>query len=179
MQEVWKDIPGYEGRYQASTEGRIRSVSHRVRLVAHGKETTRLMQGRVLRPGRYCKSGHVSVVLGHGAGGSPVHRLVALTFLGPAPDGCEVCHNDGDPTNNALSNLRYDTRSENIKDVLRQGGRWRRLTREDVQEIREMLKNGCGGAEIAKRFSISQNCVSAIKTGRAFGWLNTERFQST
>lgn len=171
MQEIWKDIPGYEGRYQASTEGRIRSVTHRVRLVVRGKETTRLMQGRVLRPGRYSKSGHVSVVLGHGAGGSPVHQLVALTFLGPAPNDCEVCHNDGDPANNALSNLRYDTRSENIKDVLRQGGRWRKLTREDVQEIREMLKNGYKGKEIADCFSISQNCVSAIKTGRTFGWL--------
>lgn len=170
MQEIWKDIPGYEGRYQASTAGQIRSVTHRVRVVAHGTEATRLMQGRVLRPGR-CKSGHVSVVLGHGAVGSPVHQLVALTFLGPAPNGCEVCHNDGDPTNNALSNLRYDTRSENIKDVLRQGRRWRKLTGEDVQAIRRLLKNGCKGKEIADRFSISQNSVSAIKTGRTFGWL--------
>ena len=171
MAEIWKDIPGYEGRYQASTEGRIRSVDHRVRLVAHGTETTRLMRGRVLRPGRNSKSGHVYVMLGHGAAGSPVHQLIARTFLGPVPNGCEVCHNDGDPRNNTVENLRYDTRSENIKDVVRQGRPWRKLNDKDVREIREMLGRGCTGAEIARAFSVSPNCVSCIKTGRTFAWL--------
>lgn len=169
--EVWKDIPGYEGRYQASSEGRIRSVTRRVRLVAHGTETTRLSKGQILRPGK-ARSGHVSVVLGHGAAGSQVHQLVAMTFLGPCPDGCEVCHNDGNPENNALSNLRYDTRSENIKDVIRQGGRWRKLNAEDVREIREMLSRGFTGAEIARSFCISQSQVSKIKLGRCFAWLD-------
>ena len=171
MTEIWKDIPGYEGRYQASSEGRIRSVDHRTRVVAHGTETTRLVKGRVLRPGRYCKAGHLSVVLGHGAPGSPVHQLIALTFLGPAPDKCEVCHNDGNPSNNALYNLRYDTRSENIKDVIRQGGIWRKLSAEDVYEIRDMLGKGYTGAEIARIFHISPTHVSSIKRGRAYAWL--------
>lgn len=169
--EVWKDIPGYEGRYQASTAGRIRSVDHRVRVVAHGTEATRLVRGRILRPGAYERSGHLSVVLGHGAIGSPVHQLVMLTFIGPAPEGCEVCHNDGNPKNNALENLRYGTRSDNIKDVILQGGRWRKLNADDVREIREMLKKGYTGTEIARIFSVSTNCISSIKTGRTFGWL--------
>ena len=170
MAEIWKDIPGYEGLYQASTEGRIRSVDHRVRLVAHGKETTRLSPGRVLRPGGR-KDGHLSVMLGHNAHGSQVHQLVMLTFVGPAPEGCEVCHNDGNPANNALENLRYDTRSENIKDVVRQGGRWRKLNAEDVREIREMLGRGYTGAEIARAFCISQAQISKIKLRRCFAWL--------
>ena len=169
--EIWKDIPGYEGRYQASTAGRIRSVDHRVRLVAHGKETTRLSPGRVLRPGR-CKSGHVSVVLGHKAHGSPVHQLIMLTFVGPVPEGCEVCHNDGNPANNALENLRYDTRSENIKDVVRQGGRWRKLSADDVRAIRRRLNDGEPGSAIARDFEISHQQISHIKHGRAFGWLS-------
>ena len=90
MGEKWRDIPGYEGKYQASTKGRVRSLTRRVRVVAHGTEATRVTRGRVLRPGRYCKSGHLSVVLGHGASGSPVHRLVALTFLGPPPEEFSV-----------------------------------------------------------------------------------------
>lgn len=170
--EIWKDIPGYEGRYQASTDGRIRSVDHRVRVVAHGTEATRLVRGRVLRPGKYCKAGHVSVVLGHGEPGVPVHQLIALTFLGPAPDKCEVCHNDGNPGNNALRNLRYDTRSENIKDVIRQGGVWRKLSAEDVHEIREMIGRGYTGVEIAKAFCITPGHVSAIKNGRVYAWLD-------
>ena len=169
--EVWKDIPGYEGKYQASTKGRIRSLTRRVRVVAHGTEATRITRGRVLRPGRYCKSGHLSVVLGHGASGSPVHRLVALTFLGPPPVGCVVCHKDGDPTNNAIENLRYDTRAENIKDVIRQGGRWRKLTAKDVLQIRKKLESGKKGSEIAKEFSVSEYTISSIKHRRTFARL--------
>lgn len=168
--EIWKDIPGYEGRYQASTEGRIRSVDRRVRLVAHGTETTRPVKGQILRPGGG-KDGHLSVVLGHGAHGSLVHQLVMLTFVGPPPAGMEVCHNDGNPANNALKNLRYDTRSENIKDVLRQGGRWRKLSANDVREIRRRLSNGEKGSVIARDVGLSHAQVSKIKLGRAYAWL--------
>lgn len=170
MTEEWKDIPGYEGRYQASTLGRIRSLDRRVRVVAHGTEATRLIKGRVLRPGVFEKSGHVSVVLGHGANGSPVHQLVALTFIGPRPEGMDICHNDGNPKNNAVSNLRYDTRSENNKDVLRQGKRWRKLNLADVDKIREMLAQGMRGREIAKIYGVSDQIICAIKKGRTFGW---------
>ena len=169
--EEWRDIPGYEGRYQASTEGRIRSLNRYVRVVAHGTEAKRLVKGRVLRPGRYCKSGHVSVVLGHGAPGSPVHQLVALAFLGPKPEGMEVCHTDGDPKNNAASNLRYDTRRENILDKFRQGGAHKILTVNDAVEIRRMLKEGHSSAEIAKIFNVSRACISDLKRGRTFSWL--------
>lgn len=168
MTEEWKDIPGYEGRYQASTMGRIRSLDRRVRVVCHGKEATRLMRGRVLRPGK-CRTGHVSVVLGNKANGSPVHKLVALTFIGPRPDGCEICHNDGDPTNNAVSNLRYDTRAENNKDITRQGKRHLKI--EDIKSIRLELKEGKRGRIIAKKYGVSEQTICAIKNGRAYGWV--------
>lgn len=123
MEEIWKDIPGYEGWYQASNMGRIRSVDRLVRGVCHhtGKAFYRKAKGKILRPVRYCKCGHVSVVLGHGAAGSPVHRLIMKTFAGEAPEGMEVLHKNGDPTDNRLENLRYGTRTENILDVYRQG----------------------------------------------------------
>lgn len=111
--EIWKDIPGYEGRYQVSDEGRVRSLPHRVRLVARGKETTRLSPGRLLRPGRKT-SGHVTVALGKG-NSRQVHQLVLESFLGPRPDGCEVLHLNHDPADNRLVNLRYGSRSENLK----------------------------------------------------------------
>lgn len=169
--EIWKDIPGYEGRYQASTEGRIRSVDHRVRLVAHGTETTRLMKGRILRPGGR-KDGHLSVVLGHGAHGSQVHQLVMLTFVGPPPAGTEVCHNDGNPANNALENLRYDTRSENIRDEYRAGRPPKGKTDiAIVREIRRRLSNGEKGSVIARDVGLSHTQVSKIKLGRTYAWL--------
>ena len=50
-----------------------------------------------------------------------VHSLVAESFIGPRPEGMEVCHNDGDPTNNHLDNLRYGTSSGNELDKVRHG----------------------------------------------------------
>ena len=171
--EIWKDIPGYEGRYQASTDGRIRSVDRLVRGKCHytGKDFYRRMKGRILRPGQFCKNGHVSVVLGHGAVGSPVHQLIMLTFVGPVPDGMEVLHINGDPTDNRLSNLRYGTRTENILDVYHQGGVWRKLSVEDVGAIRFGLWCGIKGVELAAMYNVSQDTISKIKNGGSFAWL--------
>lgn len=170
MSEIWKDIPGYEGRYQASTYGRIRSVDHYVRCGKNGNGN-RLVRGRTLRPGRYCRTGHLSVVLGKKANGSPVHQLVSLTFLGPCPDGMEVLHNDGNPANNQLDNLRYGTRTENILDVFRIGRAWRKLTAADVVEIRSRLKAGERAADIARVYDVSDTTIGSIKQGRTFAWL--------
>jgi hypothetical protein len=111
--EQWKDVPGYEGRYQVSDLGRVRSLDHRVRLVCHGVETTRLSPGRLLKPGR-SRSGHVSVAIGKG-NSRLVHQLVLEAFVGPRPKGAESLHLNHDPKDNRLSNLRYGTRSENLR----------------------------------------------------------------
>lgn len=169
MAEVWKDIPGYEGKYQASDLGRIRSLNRRVNI---GGGHTRLMKGRVLRPAASKKyDPHLTVVLGHGENGSSVHRLVAAAFLGPCPKGQEVRHLDGNPQNNHISNLAYGTRTENICDVMRIGKAWRTLTTNDVQDIRQRIARGEKGADIARFYKVSQGCISAIKKGRTYGWL--------
>lgn len=110
--EAWRDIPGYEGRYQASDLGRVRSVDRRVRLVVHGVETTRLARGQMLRPGP-TQSGHLTVALGKGNSQS-VHALVLLTFVGPAPEDHEALHLNHTPADNRLTNLKWGTRGENI-----------------------------------------------------------------
>ena len=172
MKELWKDIPGDEGSSQASDLGRVRSIP-RIRHSRNrytGEPFARLLPGKVLAPGRYCTAGHLSVVLGRGTPGKPVHQLVLLTFVGPPPDGEEVRHLDGDPTNNALSNLQYGTRTENILDVYRQGKAWRTLDLADVGYIRFALHCGFSGSSLAREFGVSPSCISAIKTGRAYSW---------
>lgn len=173
MKEIWKNIPGYEGKYQASSEGRIRSLDHEVRGICHftGKPFLRTVRGRVLKPGRYCKAGHLSVVLGNGTPGKPVHQLVMLAFAGPPPEGQEVLHINGDPNDNRLENLRYGTRTENILDVYRQGGLWRKLSIEDVYNIRFELLCGMKGCDIAKCHNVSDDTISKIKNGRTYSWL--------
>ena len=171
--EEWKDIPGYEGKYQASTLGRIRSLDRTVNSRNHYTKRLfmRRIRGVVLRPGRYCKSGHVSVMLGRNTAGKPVHQLVMRTFAGETPKGMEIRHKNGNPQDNRLENLHFGTRTENILDVYYQGGVWRKLSICDVQEVRTMLAMGVKGVEIAKKFHVSERTISAIKTGKTFKWL--------
>lgn len=108
--ERWLPVPGYEEWYSVSDHGRVRSTKYK--------------QPRFLRP-RSDKSryGHVSVQLCRDgvAKSFRIHVLVMLAFVGPRPDDMEVCHFDGDPTNNTLTNLRYDTASANEWDKVRHG----------------------------------------------------------
>ena len=131
----------------------------------------RTVPERILKPGRFCKCGHVSVVLGRGTPGRPVHQLVALTFIGPRPDGLDILHINGNPIDNRVENLMYGTRTENILDVYFQEKAWRKLTIYDVVEVRRLLKKGMRGVDIASMLGISQSIVSNIKCGRSFAWL--------
>ena len=173
MNEIWKDIPGYEGKYQASTEGRIRSLDYEVncRNPYTGDLFKRTINGRVLRPGKFCKCGHLSVILGHGTSGKPVHQLIMRTFVGEPPLGMEVLHINGNPKDNRLENLRYGTRTENILDVYKQGGVWRKLSTDDVYAIRFGLLCGMKGIDLARAFDVSPSVISSIKVGRTFSWL--------
>jgi len=118
--EEWRDVPGYEGFYMASSHGRVKSLD---RVVFHGtytkmgKPVYRQQPGKLM-PGYPTKRGYLSASLcREGVSWTvTIHRVVALTFLGPVPDGLEVCHNDGNPANNRPENLRYDTHKENNAD---------------------------------------------------------------
>jgi hypothetical protein len=124
--EEWRDIPGYEGAYQVSNLGRVRSLERRVRVVPHGIETTRRVPPRILKPAPHGSkqnhSGHLAVVLGRG-NTRDVHPLVLRAFVGPPPQGHECLHLDHNPSNNCLDNLKWGTRSENILMDYRDGNR--------------------------------------------------------
>jgi len=169
--ELWKDIPGYEGKYQASTYGRIKSLERETLWKSRsGKPFLRKVPSRILKPGQYCKCGHVSVILGRGTPGKPVHQLILLAFIGPPSNGMEVLHNNGNPKDNRLCNLRYGTRRENILDVFYQGKAWRKLCLDDVEAIRFGLFTGITGAELSKMYDVSQNTIGKIKHRKEFGW---------
>lgn len=109
--ETWKDIPGYEGRYQVSDEGRVRSIDRFVRGVSKaGREYQRKAPGIVLRPGS-CR-GYLIVNL-HPTGTVAVHLLVARAFVVGFAPGLEVNHKDGDKKHNAATNLEWVTHQGN------------------------------------------------------------------
>jgi DNA-directed RNA polymerase specialized sigma24 family protein len=103
-----------------------------------------------------------------------VHRLVLEAFVGRRPEGMVCCHNDGDPTNNRLDNLRWGTYRENEHDKLRHGT-WlvgsqinAKLTEEEVQEIRKLKVEGMTFTELAHRFGVSSPNIHAIVNRRSW-----------
>jgi calcineurin-like phosphoesterase family protein len=116
-EELWRDIPGYEGIYQASYHGRIRSVDR----VNKGKfGGPRKVKGRILKP-KWQRYARVSLSKEGKQTDFLVHRLVALTWLGKCPEGMEVAHGDKGKEDNSVRNLRYAMPSENHLDRRRDG----------------------------------------------------------
>jgi hypothetical protein len=110
--EEWRPIPGYEGRYDVSNQGRIRSWAwHKKRGTSRLKSTWPDDQG-YLRVGLWDGERGVN---------AKVHAQVALAFLGPRPEGQVIRHLDGIRTNNTPENLRYGTPAENTADMFVHG----------------------------------------------------------
>lgn len=128
MNEMWLPVVGFEGSYEVSSLGRVRSVA---RVVSHARSGSLKVQARILsqqlrsqgttRPG--CKR-YPEVELSdsdHKKHVCKVHKLVLEAFVGPRPDGHVACHRNDDPTDNRLENLRWDTYSANTQDSVING----------------------------------------------------------
>lgn len=121
MRERWLPIPGYEGNYEVSDRGNVRSVD-RIRIGTDGIAQKR--RGQILRGTIGARDGYRCVNLRTGGGNgrvTPIHRLVLLAFVGPLPPGMVSRHLNGNPTDNRLENLKYGTQSENMHDRVRHG----------------------------------------------------------
>lgn len=109
-----------------------------------------------------------------------VARLILEAFVGPCPEGLEACHYDGDCTNNALKNLRWDTHIENEKDKERHGTRLKgekfwsaKLTIEQVREIRELYATGeWSMSELAREFNVAIGTVHPLIRRRTWKSVN-------
>lgn len=113
--ESWKPVVGYEGIYEVSDLGRIRSLA---RLDSRGRRRSAKIRALSRQ-----KSGHLTVGLCRSGAkkSAGVHRLVLEAFVGPCPPGMEACHWNDIPDDNRLENLRWDTRSANAADSVRNG----------------------------------------------------------
>lgn len=110
-----------------------------------------------------------------------VQELVLEAFVGPRPPGLEACHDDNDPANNRLTNLRWDTHKGNVADKRRHGTHQAgethprsRLTEADVREIRTKYRFGWSNRRcesnrhLAAKFGITPRYLWAVATGRSW-----------
>lgn len=178
--EIWVAVAGFEGRYEVSNLGRVKSLD-RYRPKARAKHEFQIVRGKLLSPAHDC-DGYPIVSL---CGGSravhlrrSVHSLVAAAFLGPRPNGLHVLHRNDDKEDNSATNLYYGTNADNGKDRAKNGksskGEERHnatLKAEDVRIIRELRPYMTLHA-LGKMFGTSHGNISAIVSRRA--WKHVE-----
>lgn len=150
------DFPGYE----VTCDGHVWSS------VERGSKPPRKLRPKIDGVGRH------NVVLYRNKKGhhKRVHQLVLLAFVGPRPDGLFACHNNGNPADNRIENLRYDTPKANQLDRKKHSnGIWKgnqKLTPKQVHQIRKFLNRGWTHKRIAKRYNVVRSTISWIAGGK-------------
>ncbi len=164
--EIWKDIPEYESYYQVSTEGKVRSLDRKIKI---GRWGCMNLKGRILKKD-ILHRGHFRVTLAKNGTHKRyfVHVLVLLTFVGPCPSGFEACHNDGDPSNNNLNNVRWDSHSNNMFDAVSHNTLGKRVKCSDGR-VFNSLREASRETGI-KHQNISRVCKGGAKTAGGFSW---------
>ena len=163
--EIWRDISGYEGRYQVSNYGRIKTVE---RYKSDGRH-----QAEIIRKTQIDRHGYEFALLFNGKKNCrhSVHVLVANAFIDNPENKPQVNHIDGDKLNNYVSNLEWCTASENQRHAVMTGlsrryfgdDNWQtKVTDAQVIEIRAMRKAGAKLREICDQYGISETHASRI-----------------
>ena len=153
--EEWRDVHGFEGIYQASDQGRVRSLDRGGR------------KGQVLKPGRQgAHKRYLKVSLCRKTFG--VNAVVALAFIGPRPSTKhDASHRDNNPENNTPGNIRWLTHQENIAEqkihgTVSRNGRADRPKVLDENKVREIRASTDKRVVLAKRFGVSPVHISHI-----------------
>lgn len=173
MTEIWKAVPGWDA-YEVSSEGRVRRRVPIARYRADGMlspilDSTGYMVVTLCQDGRRQRTS--------------VHALVASAFLGPRPAAADVNHLDSDRANNALPNLEYATRAQNVRhgyvhgmaDAKGERNGHARLTESDVVQIRSLPSDTAANRrEIARAFNVSYATVLDVLKRRTWDHVPTQ-----
>lgn len=160
--ETWRAVVGYEGRYEVSDEGRVRSLNFRKR-----RGLVVVMKTATNRDGYAC--------LSFGKKNVRVHSLVAEAFLGPRPPRYDVNHKDGNKSNNRLDNIEYCTESQNTQHSFARGLQKpisgenhyaSKINDATVRLIRELSDLGVRVIEIANQLGLRPRHIEKIKNRR-------------
>lgn len=172
--EIWKEIKNYEGLYEISSKGRVKSLA---RISGSCVRKERLLKLNTTKDGY----SFVSLSKDSKQKSFRIHRLVAEAFI-PNPDNKEtVNHKDGDKSNNHIENLEWATREENIQHSYDLGLKKpmmgglngnAKLSKGDILFIRENYKKGDRGGfssvALGKRFGVSHRVILLVASGKSY-----------
>lgn len=174
--EQWRPIPAWEGLYEVSDRGRVKSCARVISQVSRwGAPVERRWPEWIMQPVKVGNGLYLAVQLSDASEGrkalSRVSRLVLLAFVGQPPSAeHEAAHGNGDRHDNRLENLRWATPKENTSDkfvhgtvLARERNPAARITAEQVEELRRLYRQGgVRQVDLAARFGIAQTQVSRI-----------------
>ena len=155
----FRPIPGFQS-YLASRDGVILSMKYgRPKILSQGT----VKRGYKVVILRELLKSHTKLV----------HHLVLFTFVGPKPKGMSCCHGDGNPANNHIENLRWDTAKANAQDAIKHGTILRgekqpnsKLTAEQVALIKSSYASGgLFQKDLAEAYGVSVACISSVIRG--------------
>ncbi|HGH0795735.1 NUMOD4 domain-containing protein [Staphylococcus pseudintermedius] len=165
-EEVWKDVVGYEGYYQVSNKGRVRSLGRFVK--NDNSDVVRFFKGKILKQSQN-PYGYPRVSFSKNNVNKKflVHRLVMQAFFVDFDEELEVNHIDGVKTNNSFENLEMVTTIDNIRHAHKIGlikKYGKKLNENDVLKIRKLYANtpNITHQEIADKFGVSDVSISKI-----------------
>lgn len=169
--EVWKPVKGYEGLYEVSNTGRVRSLFR-----LKNNHSKKQYVGECILTNSPLINGYLRVNLSKEGVSKQyfIHRLVAQHFLANPKNKRTINHKDGNPKNNDVSNLEWATDYENIHhamdtglmDYKGSGNPMSKLTESDVRKIKMGLMMGIKQKELGEIFNVAQSHISMINTGR-------------
>lgn len=168
--EEWKDIEGYEGYYQVSSFGNIRSLDRLIDFPSRwhgGSMVKRIRKGHIMKPGsspRGYSIASLSKLSVHKY--YSVHRLVAMTFIPNPENKPQVNHINGIKTDNRVENLEWVTPSENIQHSVDTGLQPKpvKMPKKKLNygKVRRIRESNLGIGDLCKMFDITPKTVNRI-----------------
>jgi hypothetical protein len=167
--EVWKDIEGYEGYYQVSNFGNVKSLN---RSIPNSRCGTVRVKERILKPRKNHK-GYFCVLLMKNSIPSNrlIHRLVCMSFLPNEENKEQVNHKNGVKTDNRLENLEWSTQSENIRHAFDNGlkfslgvvGEKNYNSKLSEQDVRDIRISNLSQKILSEKYKVHQSIISEVK----------------